>query len=414
MEDGSCWELQRYYEDFYQLQINLLNAFEAEAGRIEGHPRTLPFMPGPVKVVTDAISNGRRQNLDEYIKKLLAMPPHVSRCQYVRLLFVPREGDFEIDPVLYNDELACVDSMLETPTPGGLTHDEMHLPEGPIPQQQQQQQQRHSNSSQHRRHPSSGARPSASRQSSAQHQPQPSNEFDLPYPPSISGSTGRHSNRTSAGSGATTGSTSRTTTMTSASGAGGSNGFTAVPPPASVQERQTNSLPQMHPSPLTPGAGKGISPGSINTSGYNGHASAPAQQSHARTTSHSQNQSRPPSVTSPTSLIPPTKNPSVIVASIPATTSATAVKIKISYHNEWLAIRVAEQISLDALREKLRDRLKIAPGNDINVQVQKKAANGDGADAGGIVYMADLSDQESWEEIVKAGNGKVTLYVEDV
>ncbi|KAI5299073.1 hypothetical protein KEM56_003546, partial [Ascosphaera pollenicola] len=259
------------------------------------------------------------------------------------------------------------------------------------------------------------------------HQPQPSAEFNLPYPPSICGSTGRHSNRTSAGSGATMGSTSRTTTMTSASanGAGlgrNSGGLSAMPPPpppATHSERQTNSLPQPHPGPLMPGVAKGGAPISVSTVGYIGHASAPAQQqsqsqAHSRTTSHSQTQSRPPSVTSPTSLIPPTKNPNVIVASIPATTSATAVKIKISYHNEWLAIRVAENISLDALREKLRERLKVAPGRDINVQVQKKEVNGDGSDAGGIVYMADLSDQGSWEEIVRTGNGKVTLYVEDI
>ena len=55
-------------------------------------------MPGPVTYVTDAISNGRRQSLDEYVKKLVAMPPHISRSQLVRQLFAPREGDFEMDP----------------------------------------------------------------------------------------------------------------------------------------------------------------------------------------------------------------------------------------------------------------------------------------------------------------------------
>ncbi|KAJ6104317.1 hypothetical protein N7523_010637 [Penicillium sp. IBT 18751x] len=103
MEDGRCWELSRYYHDFYDFQIALLTQFEDEAGN-RGRPRTLPFMPGPVTHVTDAISNGRRQNLDEYIKKLLAMPPHISRCQLVRQLFAPRQGDFEIDPNAFGEE----------------------------------------------------------------------------------------------------------------------------------------------------------------------------------------------------------------------------------------------------------------------------------------------------------------------
>ncbi|BCR87120.1 phosphatidylinositol-3-phosphate-binding protein BEM1 [Aspergillus chevalieri] len=103
MEDGRCWELPRYYHDFYDFQIALLTQFEDEAGN-RGKARTLPFMPGPVTHVTDAISNGRRQNLDEYIKKLLSMPPHISRCTLVRQLFAPRPGDFEIDPSAFGED----------------------------------------------------------------------------------------------------------------------------------------------------------------------------------------------------------------------------------------------------------------------------------------------------------------------
>ncbi|PGH15075.1 hypothetical protein AJ80_05700 [Polytolypa hystricis UAMH7299] len=105
MEDGRWWELSRYYHDFYDFQIALLSQFDEEAGN-RGKPRTLPFMPGPVTHVTDAISNGRRQNLDEYIKKLLGMAPHISRCQLVRQLFAPRPGDFEIDPTVTDYRLS--------------------------------------------------------------------------------------------------------------------------------------------------------------------------------------------------------------------------------------------------------------------------------------------------------------------
>lgn len=97
MEDGRHWELARYYADFYDFQIALLENFPEEAGN-KGKPRTLPFMPGPVAHVTDAISNGRRQNLDEYIRNILSMPPHISKSMLVRKLFAPRHGDFEIDP----------------------------------------------------------------------------------------------------------------------------------------------------------------------------------------------------------------------------------------------------------------------------------------------------------------------------
>ncbi|KAI9799376.1 MAG: bud emergence protein 1 [Piccolia ochrophora] len=97
MSDGKHWELARFYQDFYDFQIGLLTLFSEEAGNA-GKPRILPFMPGPVTYVTDQISRGRQQNLDEYIKKLLDMPFKISRCPLVCQLFAPREGDYELDP----------------------------------------------------------------------------------------------------------------------------------------------------------------------------------------------------------------------------------------------------------------------------------------------------------------------------
>ena len=97
MEDGRHWELSRFYQNFYDFQIALLQQFPKEADYNSG-TRVLPFMPGPVSYVTDAISNGRRESLDDYVKKLLALPPYISKCQLVRELFAPREGDFELDP----------------------------------------------------------------------------------------------------------------------------------------------------------------------------------------------------------------------------------------------------------------------------------------------------------------------------
>ncbi|EMC93534.1 hypothetical protein BAUCODRAFT_244779 [Baudoinia panamericana UAMH 10762] len=98
MSNGTHWDLQRVYEDFYELQINLINAFPEESGQVPGKPRVLPYMPGPVKFVTDGISEGRRANLDEYLRDLLRLPPHITCSSLVRTFFTPRGPDYEVDP----------------------------------------------------------------------------------------------------------------------------------------------------------------------------------------------------------------------------------------------------------------------------------------------------------------------------
>ncbi|KAH8900193.1 hypothetical protein GQ53DRAFT_776878 [Thozetella sp. PMI_491] len=104
LEDGRAWELSRYYEDFYDFQIALLTEFPAEAGNTGSQKRTLPYMPGPVNYVTDAITEGRLHNLDSYVKNLLAQPPYIARCNLVKQFFAPREGDFEIDPTQMSED----------------------------------------------------------------------------------------------------------------------------------------------------------------------------------------------------------------------------------------------------------------------------------------------------------------------
>lgn len=98
LTNNTHWDLSRIYEDFYELQINLINAFPEEAGQVPGKARTLPYMPGPVKFVTDNISEGRRENLDQYLRELLGMSQHITCSSLVRNFFAPREGDYEIDP----------------------------------------------------------------------------------------------------------------------------------------------------------------------------------------------------------------------------------------------------------------------------------------------------------------------------
>ncbi|KAI4643660.1 hypothetical protein J4E93_006672 [Alternaria ventricosa] len=104
MEDGRHWELQRLYQDFYDLQIQLIATYPVEAGTSGSGERTLPFMPGPVTYVTDNISNGRRANLDEYIKNLLKLGSHITQGHLVKGFFAPRQGDYEIDPDIVDAE----------------------------------------------------------------------------------------------------------------------------------------------------------------------------------------------------------------------------------------------------------------------------------------------------------------------
>jgi bud emergence protein 1 len=98
LTNNTHWDLSRIYEDFYELQINLINAFPEEAGSVPGTARTLPYMPGPVKFVTDNITEGRRENLDQYLRELLGMAQRITCSSLVRNFFAPREGDYEVDP----------------------------------------------------------------------------------------------------------------------------------------------------------------------------------------------------------------------------------------------------------------------------------------------------------------------------
>lgn len=103
MEDGRYWELSRVYQDFYDLQIALIQEFPAEAGNVSGVERSLPYMPGPVTYVTDNISNGRRANLDDYLKNLLKLGTNITRSGLVCRFFAPRKGDYEIEPDRFAD-----------------------------------------------------------------------------------------------------------------------------------------------------------------------------------------------------------------------------------------------------------------------------------------------------------------------
>ncbi|CEP17628.1 hypothetical protein [Parasitella parasitica] len=96
--NSSCHRiLYRLYEDFYDFQINLLQKYPVEAGKAD-RDRILPFMPGPLTVVDDAITAERQVDLDQYCKDLLKLPRYLSESELVqKQLFGLHDGDIELD-----------------------------------------------------------------------------------------------------------------------------------------------------------------------------------------------------------------------------------------------------------------------------------------------------------------------------
>jgi bud emergence protein 1 len=98
LSNGKYRNLCRYYQDFYDFQITLLDEFPDDAGRT-GKKRTLPFMPGPLTYVNDSISSQRRVNLNDYVHNLTLLPEYIARSATVQRLFALRAGDVEtLDP----------------------------------------------------------------------------------------------------------------------------------------------------------------------------------------------------------------------------------------------------------------------------------------------------------------------------
>lgn len=87
--------LYRYYQDFYDLQVKLLELFPFEAGKIENLRRIIPSIPGPLINVNDSISKLRREKLDYYLRNLIALPLHISRSEEVLHLFEVLDNGFD-------------------------------------------------------------------------------------------------------------------------------------------------------------------------------------------------------------------------------------------------------------------------------------------------------------------------------
>lgn len=252
-------------------------------------------MPGPVTYVTDAISNGRRESLNDYVKKLLALPPYISKCYLVRELFAPREGDFELDPRAMGEDY------------------------------------RFSNGSQ---------------QSSA------------------------------------TGSLSRTTSrQSSRSQMNGANGYPAgsMGPPSHriSHQRSTTSVP----------GPSGSSPGFRNQTDYQSQAAINRQPSSLTQASDNSNGTHH---STPATSAPNTSSTNVAASG--------ALKIKVFFEDDLIAIRVPSNIRFQDLKKKLKDRLKIQ--EEIMVQYKDEPSSS---------YAELLSDRDL--DVALGRNPKLTLYV---
>lgn len=95
LSNGRTRHLYRYYQDFYDLQVKLLELFPYEAGKIENSRRIIPSIPGPLINVNDSISKLRREKLDYYLKNLIALPNHISRSEEVLSLFENLDNGFD-------------------------------------------------------------------------------------------------------------------------------------------------------------------------------------------------------------------------------------------------------------------------------------------------------------------------------
>ncbi|GEQ72280.1 hypothetical protein JCM33374_g5967 [Metschnikowia sp. JCM 33374] len=95
LSSGKTRYLYRFYQDFYDLQVKLLELFPYEAGKIENSRRIIPSIPGPLINVNDSISKLRREKLDYYLRNLVSLPVHISRSEEVLGLFEVLDNGFD-------------------------------------------------------------------------------------------------------------------------------------------------------------------------------------------------------------------------------------------------------------------------------------------------------------------------------
>ena len=100
LSDGKLRKLKRSYQDFYDLQVQLLDKYPAESGKLRDKngqwtKRIVPYIPGPVPYVTETITQKRMDDLDVYVKELIRLPEYISASPLVNKLFRIRDNAFD-------------------------------------------------------------------------------------------------------------------------------------------------------------------------------------------------------------------------------------------------------------------------------------------------------------------------------
>lgn len=355
MNDGRHRNLCRFYEDFYDFQIALLDAFPVEAGRT-GEQRILPFMPGPLSYVDDTISAQRRADLDVYVQELCQLPAHITRHRLLHELFAAREGDVESSHAT---------SLM--PQPARSTSDRKS-------QQQAQPQQQ----GQRRSQPSAQQRASAGSQTQPSQQQQQSRGGYGSSPP-VNGNgevrmksiqeqfdgLGLRDGR-SAGAGAGAGLSNRTS-------AGGASGVGSA---GAARSAQTGALYRAGSDQdaryATASSQTGAAGGAAGAGGYNPAARVPVFRGQPAATDGASAQS--PALGAGRDNMSGAFGADGLSAGNPIAASAAAagsgnaggsgpvtqLKIKIFHDDDLIAIRVPSDIGYTRLREKIEDRIQPA------------------------------------------------------
>ncbi|KAI9328738.1 hypothetical protein BDR26DRAFT_808240 [Obelidium mucronatum] len=92
--------LYRTHDDFWALQVSLLNFFPTESGRSNNRPRIIPFLPAPTlnaRDVSARVAQSLQKRLEKYLQELIFMPQHIQASAMWVKFFQVRRGSNVFD-----------------------------------------------------------------------------------------------------------------------------------------------------------------------------------------------------------------------------------------------------------------------------------------------------------------------------
>lgn len=87
--DGNASSSFRSYNELFEFQCDLLDAFPEEGGKTKDVDRTIPYLPGKkfFRISSRSLAEERLPKVQEYVRLLIAMPKHISRSDRVLRFF---------------------------------------------------------------------------------------------------------------------------------------------------------------------------------------------------------------------------------------------------------------------------------------------------------------------------------------